>query len=136
MVLLRLPVLAGAGFLLSSLSPADADPLGTGLLAFFLTVLISGLWAALDGWRHPLRTAAAAWVLTAALFVVFQPLPNALAWPADEGGWTGLWNYLSSVGEGAGFVFALVAVPAAAGLALGHLIRRLTRPARLDATAR
>lgn len=105
-----------------SISPS-ADPVGAGLVGFMLTVALATVWSVVDGWRRPLRTGVAAWVLTAALLVVLAPLPGILTYPADEGGWTSLADYLAMTADGAGFMFALVAVPALAGLGGGHLIR-------------
>ena len=135
MALGRFVVLAGVDALSVWVTPPSADPVGTGLTAFVITMSIAGTWALVDGWRRPLRTGAVAWLLTGLAFVVVNPLPYALVWPAAEGGWTGLHDYLGRITEGAGFMFALVVVPAVTGLALGHVIRRSRRAERLATAA-
>jgi hypothetical protein len=129
MALIRLAVLVGGDFLFTWMTPAEADPVGTGLTFFLITFSVAGAWALVDGWRRPLRTGAVAWLLTAALFAVVSPLADLLTASTPEGGWTGLPDYLALVSPGAGFVFGLVMLPATVGLGLGHLIRRSLRTA-------
>lgn len=130
MGLLRLAVLIGTQTLYTYSLSGDEDPVGAGLTGMLLLVTLSGTWAIIDGRRRPLRTGVLAWLLASALAVLLGSLPATLSYPADEGGWTGLSDYLGTVADGAGFMFGLVAVPALGGLGLGHLIRvSLRRPA-------
>jgi hypothetical protein len=130
MGVLRFAVLTAATSIASALATQSGeDPVGAGLSEFLLTAAAAGLWSALDAWRrHPLTPLAIAWALASVLLVVLGPLPETLARPPAEGGWTGLGAYLAQVGDGAVFMFALTAVPAAAGLFIGHLIRRSGSP--------
>lgn len=124
----RFACLTGATILYGLTITGADDPLGAGLGQFLLIVTLAGLWGLFDGWRQPFGTGVIAWVLAAVLLVLLGPLPETLSRPADEGGWTGLSDYLSMITDGAGFMFALVAGPAFAGLGLGHLIRSSNRP--------
>lgn len=123
MATVRGAALMGVSLLYGWTISSAADPVGAGLVGLALTVTLATAWSVVDGWRRPLRTGLAAWVLTAALLVVLGPLPDVLSYPADQGGWTGLPDYLAMTADGAGFMFALVALPALAGLGGGHLIR-------------
>ncbi len=130
MGVMRFAVVTGATSLASAMLMSSGSAVGDELTAFLLAAAVAGLWSAFDGWRQPLAGPAIAWALASALLVVVAPLPRALSYPPGEGGWTGLGDYLATVWDGAGFVFALTAVPAAVGLAVGRLIRRSpSRPA-------
>jgi hypothetical protein len=132
MGLVRFAALTGATILYGLSITGGEDPVGAGLEGFMLTVALTGLWSLIDGWRRPLRTGAVAWALTSLLLVILGPLPEKLSYPASEGGWNGLGDYLAFVGDGFGVLLLLWAVPAAAGLVLGHLVRvamRTTSPA-------
>lgn len=128
MGLLRCVCLTGTTVLYGLTITGEDDPVGAGLGSFMLTVTVAGLWALVDGWRRSFRTGAIAWVLAAALLVLLGPLPWVLSYPPAEGGWTGVSDYLSMIGDGVVFMFALVAVPALAGLGLGRLIRGAQHP--------
>lgn len=129
MALVRLAVLLGGDVLSAWATRAEADPVGAGLTFFLIIFTITGTWALRDGWRRPLRTGAIAWLLTGVLFVVVSPLSELLTASTAEGRWTGLADYHALVASGAGFMFVLVALPAAVGLGLGHLVRRSLRTA-------
>lgn len=130
MGVMRFAVVTAATSIASALAmQSGEDPVWAGLSEFLLTAAAAGLWSALDAWRRqPLRPLAIAWTLASVLLVVLGPLPETLARPPAEGGWNGLGAYLTQVGDGAVFMFALTALPAAGGLVIGYLIRRPGSP--------
>lgn len=126
MGVMRFAVVVGATSLASALNMQyGQSPFWAGLSIFLLTAATAGSWSAIDAWRRePVAPLAIAWTLASLLLVVLGPLPETLANPPAEVGWDALGSYLALVGDGAVLMFALTAVPAAAGLVIGHRIRR------------
>ena len=130
MGVMRFAIVTGATAIASVLSLQSGEgPVWDGLNVFLLTAAAAGSWSALDAWRtRLLAPSVIAWSLATVLLVVLDPLPRMLSYPPGEGGWTGLGDYVATVWNGAGFMFALTAVPAAAGLTIGRLVRRPAGP--------
>ena len=58
----------GQMWLWDTFAPSTDANIGAGLLAFLTVVVLSGVWGLLDGRRHGLVGALAAWVLAASVF--------------------------------------------------------------------
>ena len=111
--------LALAGYLL--LPIASEDALGAGLLAFAGIVVVSALWAAVDGYRHAARTALLWWAAVAVVLAIGWWIVFAATNRDSSISFTEL---LAGDAGMVPFVIGLVLVPAAGGAALGGLVGR------------
>lgn len=119
--LVRAAVLGLALAAYSLLPFASEDALGTGLIAFAGVVVVSVVWAFVDGLRHGLRTAVLRWAVVGVLlalgwWVVFAATNRDSSMSFTE--------LLSSDAGFVPFVLALVLVPAATGASFGSVLGR------------
>ncbi len=98
----------GQMWLWDTFAPSTDANIGAGLLAFLTVVVLSGVWGLLDGRRHGLVGALAAWVLAASVF-------DAVAAVAQDS-----WDSF-------GFLTALSLVPALLGVLPGAAVRAARR---------
>lgn len=106
-------IVAVIGVYLAVLSNSDStDPLGAGLLAFLILVVVAFGWAFVDGLRLGLVPAFVGWLLAAALSGLALPVAVGLANDGE----------LALDLEDAVFFAILLFIPALAGLAIGGAV--------------
>ncbi|MGZ4455889.1 MAG: hypothetical protein ACXVWV_07915 [Nocardioides sp.] len=114
---LALTVLYVGAVLVSSRS---TDALGVGLLLFLVLVAVALVWGVVDGRRLSAGRALLVWAVTSALMGVVVAVGSILNDSAL--GWGDLPGEL---GSDLPFVLVLLLVPAAVGIGVGALVRRV-----------
>lgn len=117
---------------LSTFSPTT-DPVGAGLELFFWTAMVAFGVAFVDGWRRPLTESLLVWAGTAVVATGLEAVYLALPiQPRRPWTWGTFVEDLASQSDffAQGFLFAVIAAPAATGVALGWASRQDGRPRR------
>lgn len=97
----------------------SSDPLGAGLLAFLILVMVAFTWALTDGILRGFLQPLVVWVLTSVVAGVAIPVVFAI----DESD-----GVLDQVRDSALFFGLLLAVPAVVAVGIGSLFHRLDEP--------
>lgn len=119
---------------LMSLSDGE-NAIGSGVALFMVMVVISAGWGVADGARRSFVVALCPWLPAAVLTAVLAALCVSIAEGLTLGeplirAFTNLALYADLMP----FLFGLVAVPAALGVLVGHLIRRVGHPRPVQLT--
>ena len=99
-------------------SDAAEDPLGLGLLVFAIYVVIALGWGLVDGIRHGFGSSLLVWLLVGAATGALVPLISAV----DAGTSSGLADDMATTLP---FFTLMILIPAAVGIAVGAVVRRV-----------
>jgi hypothetical protein len=127
-VLVRLAVLAVALAIYIAWVAASADPdgaggadIGAGLIAFAGIIVVSGVWALVDGRRQDAQTALVWWTVVAVLLAIGWWVAGAAV---QRDGSMSFADMLAADSGQVPFTAGLVLVPAAVGALIGQAARR------------
>lgn len=111
------------GWSIGAVSGGEGANIGAGLIAFFVTLVVAGVWGLLDGRRHP--SAAGPLALVWVLAGLIGGLLGVLAIPVSDGALAGGFDIrvlLSDLVNVAPFLAGLIAVPGVVGSVIGSAI--------------